>query len=118
MTATGRFGGTYLFMPREQLTEFRYVRPTSDIWSLAATFYNMLTGCYPLNFGKSRDPMEVILRDEPAPLRDRDGSIPAPLAAAIDRALSTDPKRRYPNAGEFQGGRQACLRVEDVRAAK
>ena len=44
MTATGAIAGTYFFMPREQLTSFRTVRPVSDVWSMAATLYHLLTG--------------------------------------------------------------------------
>ncbi len=69
MTATGRRGGTCAYMPREQLTDFKRAEPVSDVWSLAATFYNMLTGSYPRDFGAGRDPIEVILQDEPISIR-------------------------------------------------
>jgi len=68
MTATGRIGGTFHFMPREQLTNYKFVRPVSDLWSLAATFYKLLSGHVPLDFPPDRDPMEVVLGDEPVPL--------------------------------------------------
>lgn len=102
MTATGTFGGTFHFMPREQITEFKYVRPVSDVWSIAATFYNALTGRFPLEFPRDRDPMEVILRDDPVPLGARDPGIPAAVAAVIDRALSTDTGKRYQTAAEMR----------------
>lgn len=112
MTATGGFGGTYHFMPREQLTEFKYARPVSDVWSMAATFYNVLTGCYPLNFEKSRDPMEIVLRDDPVPIRQRDDTLPDSLAEVIDRALSAELGRRYPSAQEFREAiAAACERI-------
>jgi len=102
MTATGRLGGTYHFMPREQLTHFKYFLPVSDLWSMAATFYHLLCGHSPLDFPKGRDPMEVILHDEPVPLRRREPSIPEAVAKAIDRTLSTDPGQRYPTALEME----------------
>ena len=34
MTLTGAFGGTYDYMPREQLTNFKNTLPVSDVWSL------------------------------------------------------------------------------------
>lgn len=109
MTATGRFGGTYFFMPREQLTEFKYFRPVSDVWSIAATFYHMLSGQYPLDFPEDRDPMEVILRDEPVPLRRRDAGIPAPVAEVVDRALAGDPAKRYQTAAEMKTALERAL---------
>ena len=102
MTATGGMAGTYRFMPREQLTEFKYIRPVSDVWSLGATFYNALTGRYPLEFAPQRDPMEVILHDEPIPLRQREPSIPVPVAEVIDRALATDAAQRFQTAAEMR----------------
>ena len=35
MTATGTVGGTFQFMPREQLTSYRQARPATDVWSMA-----------------------------------------------------------------------------------
>jgi hypothetical protein len=102
MTATGSYGGTYCFMPREQLTDFKYVRPVSDVWSMAATFYNMLTGAFPLQFPRDRDPVEVILRDEPTPIQRREPTIPAAVAACIDHGLATDVARRFQTAGEMR----------------
>jgi serine/threonine protein kinase len=100
MTATGICRGTYAFMPREQLTEFKYVRATSDIWSIAATFYHVLTGNFPRDFPPGRDPVEVILNDDCVPIRRRDPAIRASIAAVIDRALKPDPAQPFASAAE------------------
>jgi serine/threonine protein kinase len=84
------------------LTDFKYVRPVSDVWSMAATFYNMLTGAFPLQFPRDRDPVEVILRDEPTPIQRREPTIPAAVAACIDHGLATDVARRFQTAGEMR----------------
>jgi serine/threonine-protein kinase len=110
MTATGSYGGTYNYMPREQLTHFKYVRPVSDVWSIAATFYHMLTGAYPLDFSNDCDPVAVILNDKPVPIRKRDQTIPAALAAVIDRALSSDPAARYQTAVEMRTALETAIR--------
>ena len=39
-----------MVMPREQVTNFKYVRPVSDVWSMGATFYNMVTGKIEIRF--------------------------------------------------------------------
>ena len=109
MTATGAVGGTCHFMPREQLTNYKYVQPASDVWSLAATFYYMLTGHVPLDFPAHRDVVEVILRDEPVPIRRRDSSLPVDLAEILDRALATDLSVRYATAGELKGALEQAL---------
>ena len=111
MTATGSFGGTYHCMPREQLTDFKRARPVSDVWSIAATFYHLLTGCYPRDFDGNRDPIEIVLRDEPVPIRGRDSSLPGPVAEVIDRALSWSPVYVTLSAEEFRAAlARACGR--------
>jgi hypothetical protein len=101
MTATGVSAGTYYFMPREQLTSYRQVRPTSDVWSMGATIYYLLTGQYPRNHEPGSDPIAVVLRGGIVPLRDRDASVPEPLAAIIDQALADAPEKRPASGGEM-----------------
>ncbi|HXY40282.1 MAG TPA: serine/threonine-protein kinase, partial [Vicinamibacteria bacterium] len=101
LTATGAIGGTLAFMPREQLTAFREVRPVSDVWSMAATLYYLLTGCHVRDGSPEEDPLAVILRGGIVPLRERDPEVPAALAAVLDRALADDPATRYPHGGEL-----------------
>lgn len=108
LTMTGSAGGSWGYMPREQLTNFRDAKPYSDIWSLAATFYHALTSFIPLNFPSHNESnriaalYNVVLNDEPVPIRERDRAIPHGLAQVIDRALSVDPARRYQSAEEMK----------------
>jgi serine/threonine protein kinase len=101
LTATGTVAGTVEFMAREQLTSYRDARPTTDVWSLAATLYFLLTSQYPRDFGEDADPLAVVLRGGVVPLGRRDASLPPDLAAVIDRALHDEPARRFPTAREF-----------------
>ncbi len=109
MTATGAVAGTFFFMPREQLTNFRQVRPVSDVWSMAATLYYLLTSEYARDFSSAPDPLAVILRGGVVPIRDRDPFLPDDLAAVIDRGLADDPDLRYPTAGEFVAALRGVL---------
>ena len=108
MTMTGSTMGTPSFMPREQVTNFKHVKPVSDVWGIGATFYNMITGRVPRDFRAGRDPMEVVLHGAVVPIRKRDPSIPKGLAEVIDRALSDETTGRYQSAGEM---RKALERV-------
>jgi hypothetical protein len=101
MTATGAVAGTFFFMPREQLTNFRQVKPVSDVWSMAATFYYLLTAQYARDFAAQPDPLAIILRGGVVPIRDRDPFLPDDLAEVIDRGLMDDPGQRYASAGAF-----------------
>jgi eukaryotic-like serine/threonine-protein kinase len=102
LTATGTVGGTFTFMPREQLTNFRQMRPLSDVWSMAATLYYLLTRQPPRDFSIHHDPLQVILRGGVVPLRQRDPRIDDGLAEVIDRALADDLTVRYQTAAEFR----------------
>ncbi|MBI2438169.1 MAG: protein kinase [Lentisphaerae bacterium] len=101
MTVTGAFAGTPIYMPKEQITNFKYVKPVTDVWSIGATFYNMLTGQTPRDFPRGSDPMEIILRGEIIPIRKRDNRITRELAEVIDKAIQASPKDRYQDAQEM-----------------
>jgi hypothetical protein len=102
MTATGTVAGTLYFMPREQLTHFRLLKPVSDVWSMGATLYHMLTGGYAREFRPGEDPLPVILRGGVVPIRARDPRLPEPVAAVVDRAVADGVEHRYQTAGEFR----------------
>jgi serine/threonine protein kinase len=102
MTATGAVAGTLYFMPREQLTQFRLLKPVSDVWSMGATLYHMLTGAYPREFRPGEDPLPVILRGGVIPIRARDPRLPEAVAAVVDRSVLDAVPERYQTAGEFR----------------
>lgn len=101
MSATAATLNTAMFMPREQLTQFRLSNPVSDVWSMAANFYYMLAGQSPRDFSSGRDPVEVILRGGMIPIRDLAPDIPKKVAKVIDKALADDTKERYQDASQF-----------------
>lgn len=102
MTVTGSYAGSYPFMPREQVTNFKYVKPVSDVWSIAATFYFVLTGELPREIRKGQDPMDAILGGNIIPIRNRNSHINKGISDIIDRSLSNNPKDRYQDAGDMK----------------
>ena len=107
LTIQGEMGGTVAFMPPEQITDFRKVKPAADQYSAAATLYNLLTDKYPHDFDKTTaSALTVVLQETPVPLQVRHPAIPEQLAAVIHRALARKPEDRYPDARAF---RQALL---------
>jgi eukaryotic-like serine/threonine-protein kinase len=101
MTVTGSSVGSYPYTPREQVVDFRYSRPETDIWALGATMYNLMTGEFPRNFSHGKDPLDVILNGDIIPILQRDPSIPVDIAEIIDHAVRNDPAERYQHAGEM-----------------
>jgi hypothetical protein len=109
MTLTGAVGGTYDYMPREQLTNFKKAAPVSDVWSLGATFYRVLTGACPRPCPEGRDPMEVVLRDEHVPVRHHNPELPPAVAQVIDTSLALEAKDRYRDGGEMHSALEEAL---------
>lgn len=107
-TLTGTKMGTPVFMPRQQVLDFKYVQPDVDIWATAATFYYMLTAEYPRNFA-GIEPMLAILKTQPVPIRDRNPDIPEYLADLIDLALKDYPELHFKSAMEFKNTLLAVL---------
>ena len=101
MTVTGAYAGTPYFMPKEQLLNYKYVKPVTDVWSTGATFYYMLAGVTPREYPKGADPVEVILQNEMIPIQRRNPKIPNALATVLDKATHANKDERYENAGEI-----------------
>lgn len=115
LTGEGQILGNVRYAPPEQLSGAS-VQPGSDIYSLAVTAYELLTGDGP--FPGITRPAEIIkahLTDAPVPLRRvRPDSSPA-LEDALLRCLHKRPEQR-PGAGQLQGrlvgGREPAGAVE------
>ncbi len=101
LTITGEKIGTFQFMPREQVTQFKRFKPVSDVWAMGATCYYILTGFYPRNHPDTLDQVKVILQGKAIPIRTRDPRIPNPVAEVIDRSLADKVSERYQHAGEM-----------------
>jgi hypothetical protein len=106
-TRTGTAAGTPEFMCREQIDPYACVGPVVDVWAMAASLYNMLTGRFPRDFPAGRDRWIVLIDDAPVPILKRNSKVPAKLAAVIDHALRED-EMPFKSASEL---RQA---IEDV----
>lgn len=103
ITRSGVRAGTAGYVPREQVVDFKHVRPTADVWATAAVLYWLLTGATPRRQGSGGDDAFVaILRDPVVPIRERKADLPGPLCDLLDRALSDDPAMRPEDASAFQ----------------
>lgn len=118
-TVAGSPIGTPAYMSAEQAEgRLNEVGPTSDVYSLGATLYHLLTGRPPLE-GKD---IGIILQraqkgDFPRP-RQHDASIPRALEAICLKAMSLKPGDRYPSARGLADDLERWLADEPVTAAK
>lgn len=105
LTVSGQPGGTPGFMPPEQVLDFRNARPAADQYAAAATLYFLLTGQMIYEPARSSaDLMMRVLHEEPIPVRQSAGGPPLPgrLGPVLSRALSRDPRGRYPDVLAFR----------------
>lgn len=107
-TMTGDAAGKPVFMPRQQVVNFKFSKPEVDVWAAAASLYYMLTAEVPRDFPDGVDPWRVVLQTDPVPLRKRWPQAPAPLANVIDLALRDKPSLHFKSAREFKA---ALLKV-------
>lgn len=102
LTVTGHTAGTSGFMAPEQITRFRGVKPAADQYAAGAMLNYLLTGKKVYDFpAEIQRQLLMVLQDEPVPIRDRLGEIPAELAAIVHRALARAPEDRFADVRAF-----------------
>jgi serine/threonine protein kinase len=102
MTLSGEFMGTPRYMSPEQITAGRTpLDHRTDIYSLGATLYELLT-LQPPFLGERRDQvLAQILHKEPKPPRKLNKKVPVDLETVCLKAIDKDPDRRYQTAKEM-----------------
>jgi len=101
VTQTGLSLGTPQYMSPEQATGDRAIDGRTDIYSLGAVLYEMLTGDPPHLGSTAQAVIAKVLTDRPRSVRTTRASVPANVSAAIDRALEKLPADRFPTAHDF-----------------
>lgn len=121
LTRDGTIVGTLEYMSRQQAIESKYVKPEVDVWAVAACYYYMLTGCFPRDFPREKNKLDVIKNEKPVPILERYKdipdceTIPKSLAAVVDLALRDDPVIGYGSAGILRNDILDAL-SEEVRS--
>ena len=129
LTQEKEFMGTLLFMPPEQLRNYRYVKPPTDIYSMGVTLYYLLTGKYifnypspldilkaerdgkKINLNRYEDPLFMVLGTSPIPVEKQNSNIPPELASVVNKSIRKKEKDRYLTAKDF---REDIMRAADL----
>ncbi len=119
LTQTGDLVGTLRYMSPEQAGGPRVLLDhRTDVYSLGATLYEMLT-LRPIFDAADRQALLCqILCDEPRPPRAADASIPPELETIVLKALAKSPAERYATARDFADDLHRFLRHEPIRARR
>ena len=101
MTETGLSLGTPHYMSPEQATAEKNITPRSDVYSLGAVLYEMLSGNPPHVGASAQQIIMKIVTEAAAPVTQMRKSVPANVAAAISEALEKLPADRFESAKAF-----------------
>ncbi|HEY6551793.1 MAG TPA: serine/threonine-protein kinase, partial [Vicinamibacteria bacterium] len=96
LTSDGQFFGTPLYMSPEQ-AQGHDLGPRSDLFSLGAVAFNLLTGQAAFAADSIPAIMRRVIEDEPLPPSYLVPSLPSGVDDVIGRALAKSPDDRYPD---------------------
>jgi serine/threonine-protein kinase len=101
ITQTGLSLGTPQYMSPEQATGDHVIDGRTDLYSLGAIAYEMLTGDPPHTGSTAQAIIAHLLTEQPRPIRRARSSVPSHVDNAVTRALEKLPADRWTTAVQF-----------------
>jgi tetratricopeptide (TPR) repeat protein len=119
LTLTGDLLGTLRYMsPEQALAKRVVVDHRTDVYSLGATLYELLT-LQPAFTGEGRaELLRQVAFEEPAPPRRLDRAVPAELETVVLKAMEKNPADRYATAQDLADDLRRFLADEPIRARR
>src|ERR1700719_2358322 len=100
VTQSGVVLGTVGYMSPEQVRG-QALDHRTDIFSLGAVFYEMLSGKRAFQGNTTADTMSAILKEEPVELSNAGRNLPAALGRIVHRCLEKEPAERFQSAHDL-----------------
>jgi serine/threonine protein kinase len=119
LTMTGDVLGTLRYMsPEQALAQRGYLDHRTDIYSLGATLYELLT-LRPAIEGQDRqEVLRKIVQEEPASPRKLNPAIPRELETILFKAMNKEPGDRYATAQELADDLRRFLEHKPIKARR
>ena len=113
MTSVGSVLGSAFYMAPEQVSG-RDVDGRADIFAAGVVLYELISNHRPFEGESPTVVMMKIVNEDPQPITKFVPDLPPALVAAVMKALSREPARRFPHAGDFG----AELRLQRLAAER
>ena len=116
-TQDGEALGTPIYMSPEQAKgQLGQIDERSDVYSLGAVLYEIITGIPPFKGASSEQVIRQVLEEEPKAIASIAPNAPPELVAICRRAMAKDPASRYPAAQDIAEEIQRFLAGALVRS--